>query len=50
MEEAEAAYRARQAESARYKAEIAQVKTQIRNAALTSPLVGVVAQKNFNKG
>ncbi len=50
MEEAEAAYHARQAESARYKAEIAQVKTQIRKAALTSPIVGVVAQKNFNKG
>jgi membrane fusion protein (multidrug efflux system) len=50
MEEAEAKYREKQAEVARYAAEIAQTRTQIKKATLISPIVGIVGQKNYNRG
>ncbi|MBM4274987.1 MAG: efflux RND transporter periplasmic adaptor subunit [Deltaproteobacteria bacterium] len=50
MEEAEARYHAVSAEVERFQAEMAQIQTQIRKATITSPITGVVAQKNFNRG
>jgi len=50
LEEAEAKYYEKKAEVARFAAEMAQTQTQIRKAALTSPIVGIVGLKNFHAG
>jgi membrane fusion protein (multidrug efflux system) len=50
LEEAEADYRARQAEVQRFAAEVAQIRTQIRKATIRAPIDGVVATRNFNEG
>lgn len=50
LEEAEAKYREKQAEVARYQAEMLQAQTQIKKATITSPIVGIVGQKNFHIG
>ena len=50
LQEAEARFHEKQAEVARYDAEIALNRTQIKKATATSPIVGIVAQKNYNIG
>jgi RND family efflux transporter MFP subunit len=49
-EEAEAAYKARQAEVRRFAAEAAQIRTQIKKSTIRAPINGVVAARNFNVG
>jgi RND family efflux transporter MFP subunit len=50
LEEGEAKYREKQAEVARYAAEMSQIRTQIRKATIYSPIVAIVGQKNFQPG
>lgn len=50
LQEAEAKYREKQAEVARYAAEMAQTRTQIKKATITSPIVAIVGQKNYYPG
>ncbi len=50
FEEAEAKYREKQAEVARYAAEMAQTQTQIKKCTITAPVAAIVGQKNFNLG
>lgn len=50
FEEAEAKYREKQAEVARYAAEMAQTQTQIKKSTITAPVTAIVGQKNFNLG
>jgi RND family efflux transporter MFP subunit len=50
LQEAEARYHEKQAEVARYDAEMAQTRTQIKKASAISPIVGIVGQKNYNCG
>lgn len=50
LQEAEALFHEKQAEVARYDAEMAQTRTQIKKATATSPIVGIVGQKNYNLG
>ncbi|MFZ5447846.1 MAG: efflux RND transporter periplasmic adaptor subunit [Thermodesulfobacteriota bacterium] len=50
LQEAEAKYHEKQAEVARYAAEMAQTRTQIKKATITSPIVGIVGHQNFYAG
>jgi RND family efflux transporter MFP subunit len=50
LEEAEAKYLEKKAEVARYAAEMAQIRLQIKKATITSPIIGIVAFRNFNLG
>jgi len=50
LQEAEARYQEKRAEVARYEAEVAQTRTQIKKAVAVSPIVGIVGQKNYNLG
>ncbi len=49
-EEAEAQYKARQADVHRFSAEAAQIRTQIKKSTIRAPISGVVAARNFNEG
>ena len=50
LQEAEARFHEKQAEVARYDAEMALTRTQIKKATARSPIVGIVGQKNYNCG
>jgi membrane fusion protein, multidrug efflux system len=50
MEEAEAKYREKKAEVARFAAEMAQIRLQIKKATITSPIIAIVGSRNFNLG
>ena len=50
LEEAEAKYLEKKAEVARYAAEMAQIRLQIKKATITSPIVAIVGARNFNLG
>jgi RND family efflux transporter MFP subunit len=50
LEEAKAKYQEKTAEVARYAAEMAQIRIQIKKATITSPIVAVVGAKNYNLG
>jgi RND family efflux transporter MFP subunit len=50
FEEAEAKYREKQAEVARYAAEMAQTQTQIRKATITAPVSAIVGLRSYNLG
>jgi membrane fusion protein (multidrug efflux system) len=50
LEEAQAKYREKKAEVARYSAEMAQIQTQIQKATITSPIDAIVGLKNYHAG
>jgi len=50
LEEAEAKYLEKKAEVARYAAEMAQTRLQIKKSTITSPIIAIVGVKNFNLG
>jgi len=50
LEEAEAKYREKTAEVARYAAEMAQIRLQIKKATITSPIIAIVGARNRNLG
>jgi membrane fusion protein (multidrug efflux system) len=50
LEEAEARYREKRAEVARYASEMAQTQLLIKKATIVSPITGIVGLKNFNRG
>lgn len=50
MEEAEARYQEKKAEVARFAAEMAQIRLQIKKATITSPIIAIVGSRNYNLG
>jgi len=50
LEEAEAKYLEKKAEVARYAAEMAQIRLQIKKATITSPIIAIVGARNRNLG
>ena len=50
LEEAQGHYREKQAEVARYAAELAQTQLQIKKGTIASHITGIVGQKHYNRG